>query len=78
MKKTIKFGPIKTMVDVYHQNELMYADCGSEGSTDPDCDCDMVDGGQLTASYVIGKGKRRTGHRIILAGPTILQLKVWN
>jgi len=45
MKKTIKFGPIKTMVDVYHQNELMYADCGSEGSTDPDCDCDMVDGG---------------------------------
>jgi hypothetical protein len=44
MEKKTMFGPIKTMVDVYRQNQPLYADCDNEGSGDPDCDCDAVDG----------------------------------
>ena len=44
MEKKAMFGPIKTMVDVYRHNQPMYADCSNEGSGDPDCNCDMVDG----------------------------------
>ena len=44
MEKKAMFGPIKTMVDAYRQNRPVYADCSGEGSGDPDCDCDGVDG----------------------------------
>lgn len=38
------YGPIKKMVDFYPQIQPMKADCNSEGSMDPDCNCDGVDG----------------------------------
>ena len=44
MDKKAMFGTIKKMVDIYRWNEPMYSDCSGEGSGDPDCDCDMVDG----------------------------------
>lgn len=44
MEKKAMFGPVKTLVDIYRNNEPMFSDCSGEGSGDPDCDCDAVDG----------------------------------
>ena len=34
----------KYVSELILMNHMTYMDCSTEGSTDTDCDCDMVDG----------------------------------